>query len=72
MDFVQQLTWDGLGSYNNATRKAFTDPRDRQTDMFIKAHQALKFYWILGAGHAVSVTVLTISLILDIRFEDCV
>jgi len=54
MDFVQQLTWDGLSNYNGARRLAFERASDRQTEMYVKAHDRFKFYWVLGAGHAVA------------------
>jgi len=54
MDWVQQFTWDQLGNYNGATRRAFTKPEDGQTDMFVKAFNRFKFYWVLGGGHAIA------------------
>jgi serine carboxypeptidase 1 len=53
MDWVDQLTWDQMGNYHGAVRRAFTKPEDGQTDMFVKAFNRFKFYWVLGAGHAV-------------------
>jgi len=53
MDFVEQLTWEQLPNYNGATRRPFIDPRDQQTYMFVKSFNRFKFYWVLGAGHAV-------------------
>lgn len=55
MDWVQKLTWNELSKFNNATRQPFVDDATRQTDMYVKAHDRFKFYWVLGAGHAVSV-----------------
>jgi len=54
MDWVQKLTWSGLGNYNNAIRRPFTKPEDGQTDMFVKAFNRFKFYWVLGGGHAIA------------------
>jgi len=54
MDWVQKLTWSGLGNYNGANRRPFTKATDGQTEMFVKAYNRFKFYWVLGGGHAVA------------------
>jgi Serine carboxypeptidase len=54
MDWVQQLSWDGLNTYNNASRQWFVDDATRQVEMYVKANGNFKFYWVLAAGHAVS------------------
>jgi len=54
MDWVKQLTWEGLGNYNGARREAFERASDRQTEMYVKAHDRFKFYWVLGGGHAIA------------------
>jgi len=54
MDWVQQLTWPNLGNYNSANRQWFVNPDNKQTEMYVKAHDRFKFYWVLGAGHVVS------------------
>jgi len=54
MDWVQQLTWSQLGNYNTATRKAFIKETDGQTELYVKAFNRFKFYWLLLGGHAVA------------------
>jgi len=53
MDWVQQLKWENLGRYNTANRQWFVDAVIQQTEMYVKAFDRFKFYWVLGAGHAV-------------------
>jgi serine carboxypeptidase 1 len=53
MQWVQKLTWPNLANYNNATRQWFVNQDTRQTEMFVKAHNQFKFYWVLDAGHSV-------------------
>jgi serine carboxypeptidase 1 len=53
MQWVQKLTWSNLANYNNATRQWFVNQDTRQTEMFVKAHNQFKFYWVLDAGHSV-------------------
>jgi len=53
MDWVSQLTWDRMPNYYGATRKPFVNPADGQTEMYVKAFNRFKFYWVLAAGHAV-------------------
>ncbi|KAK2170941.1 hypothetical protein NP493_1124g00036 [Ridgeia piscesae] len=55
MDWVQRLTWDGLDYYNNAPRTPLLTPSTGQTEAFVKAHDNFRFYWMLQAGHSVSV-----------------
>lgn len=51
--WVQTLTWLGLEDYNSADRQTLLNPDTQLTEGFVKAHDRLKFYWILGAGHSV-------------------
>jgi len=53
MRWVQTLTWPELDRYNSADRQTLFDPDTQITEAFVKAHDRLKFYWILGAGHSV-------------------
>jgi serine carboxypeptidase 1 len=53
MNWVQQLTWPNLPNYNNASRVWFVNQDTVQTEMYVKAHDRFKFYWVLGAGHMV-------------------
>jgi serine carboxypeptidase 1 len=53
MDWVQQLTWENMDNYYRAERKPFVRAEDKQTEMYVKAFNRFKFYWVLGAGHAV-------------------
>ena len=53
MRWVQTLTWPGLDGYNSADRLTLLDPDTQLTEAFVKAHDRLKFYWILGGGHSV-------------------
>ena len=54
MDWVQQLKWANIGDYYAANRQWFVNAATEQTEMYVKAHDRFKFYWVLGAGHAVS------------------
>jgi len=53
MRWVQTLSWPGLDNYNSTDRQALVNPDTELTEAFVKAHDRLKFYWILGAGHSV-------------------
>ena len=53
MRWVQTLTWPGLDHYNSADRMALRNPDTQLTEAYVKVHDRLKFYWILGAGHSV-------------------
>jgi len=53
MRWVQTLSWPGLDGYNSADRQTLIDPDRGRTEAFVKAHDRLKFYWILDAGHSV-------------------
>jgi len=53
MRWIQTLSWPGLEAYNSAARQTLTNPDTQLTEGFVKAHDRLKFYWILGAGHSV-------------------
>jgi len=53
LDWVQQLKWNNLGDYNSANRQWFVNAQSLQTEMYVKAYDRFKFYWVLGAGHAV-------------------
>jgi hypothetical protein len=56
LNWVQQLKWDGLNDYNSADRQWFVDDSTKQVEMYVKANDRFKFYWVLAAGHAVSST----------------
>jgi len=53
MRWVQTLSWPGLDNYNSADRQTLLNHDTELTEAFVKAHDRLKFYWILGAGHSV-------------------
>ncbi len=53
MDWVQQLTWDGIAAYNTCDRKTLVDPDTWYTEAFLKEYQRFKFFWIRNAGHMV-------------------
>jgi len=53
MRWIRTLSWPGLEAYNSAARQTLTNPDTQLTEGFVKAHDRLKFYWILGAGHSV-------------------
>ncbi|CAD5119652.1 DgyrCDS8246 [Dimorphilus gyrociliatus] len=53
MLWVQKLKWENMPNYFSADRVALTTPENGQTEMFVKAHEQFKFYWVLRAGHAV-------------------
>ncbi|KAK2139433.1 hypothetical protein LSH36_1793g00009 [Paralvinella palmiformis] len=54
MNIVNKMTWPGIPGYMNSTKTALTDPdRPGQTELFVKAHNNFKFYWVINAGHMV-------------------
>jgi serine carboxypeptidase 1 len=53
MDWVQKLSWGNLNDYNTADRQWFVNEATVQTEMYVKAYERFKFYWVLAAGHAV-------------------
>jgi len=52
MDWVKQLKWPNIGDYYAANRQWFVDAATKQTEMYVKAYDRFKFYWVLAAGHA--------------------
>ena len=50
---IRDRTWPGLDHYNSADRMALLNPDTQLTEAYVKVHDRLKFYWILGAGHSV-------------------
>ena len=60
MDWMQRLTWKGLDRYNNAPRMAFLSPSTEQTETYLKAYDNFRVYWMLRAGHAVSIITHTL------------
>lgn len=52
--------WEGLKTFNNMDRKPFFCDSEGMavTKGFLKSYQNFHFYWILGAGHFVSVLCL--------------
>ena len=57
MDFVEKFIWPGKDDYEEKDRTPLVDPETKQTETFVKAHGAFKYYWILRSGHSVSLTV---------------
>ncbi|URE27500.1 signal peptide peptidase-like [Musa troglodytarum] len=54
--WVQKLKWKGLKQFNSMDRKPlYCHGGEQITKGFLKSYQNLRFYWILGAGHFVSV-----------------
>jgi len=53
MSWVQTLTWPELNNYYSSERQTLRNPDSQITEAFVKAHDRLKFYWILNAGHSV-------------------
>jgi len=70
MRWVQTLSWPALDSYNSAERLTLVNPDTRLTEAFVKAHDRLKFYWILGAGHSVRTSPVSI-LTLCSHYRQC-
>ncbi|URE46315.1 serine carboxypeptidase-like, partial [Musa troglodytarum] len=59
--WVQKLKWEGLKTFNYMDRKPlYCDSQGMAvTKGFLKSYQNFRFYWILGAGHFVSVFCLS-------------
>lgn len=53
MLWVQKLKWPNMANYFSADRDPLTTPENGQTEMFVKAFEQFKFYWVQRAGHAV-------------------
>ena len=54
---MDKLTWSNLSKFKAANRTPvypLTDPTRTNTGAFYQAYQNLAFYWILKAGHLVS------------------
>ncbi|XP_051988380.1 retinoid-inducible serine carboxypeptidase-like [Xyrauchen texanus] len=52
--WVKQLKWDGLQSFNKIKWTALEDPQtESQTGAFYKTYKNFAFYWILKAGHMI-------------------
>ena len=65
MSFVNRMDWPGKAAYMNSVRQPLVDPETGQTETIVKAKSDFKYYWILRAGHSVSVHLqYTISLTL--------
>ena len=52
---METLTWPGKEEFFLKEKSPLYDPETGQVDMFVKAHNNLKYYLVLGAGHAVSI-----------------
>ncbi|KAL4578791.1 hypothetical protein LXL04_014922 [Taraxacum kok-saghyz] len=53
--WINKLKWNGLSTYLNLARTPLYCGEDKSTTKgFFKAYQNFAFYWILGAGHFVS------------------
>ena len=55
------IRWDGLGNFINSPRTPIYCSKEGQsgTQAFVKSYKNLKFYWILGAGHMVSLFIIS-------------
>lgn len=54
--WVRKLKWTELPKFNQLKWKPlYSDPESSETSAFVKSHKNLAFYWILRAGHMVSV-----------------
>nr|KAJ0186249.1 hypothetical protein LSAT_V11C900501050 [Lactuca sativa] len=54
--WIKKLKWDGLSEYMNLNRTPLYCGEDKSTTKgFYKSYQNFAFYWILGAGHYVSI-----------------
>ena len=51
--WMNKLTWEGKTKFDKAERKLLANPDTRKPEMFVKAHDTLKMYWILNSGHVV-------------------
>ena len=54
MAWVDTLQWCGMEEYRQATRIALTQADTDVVELYVKAHAQLKFYWVMNAGHVVS------------------
>ena len=52
--WVERLKWSGLGGYHGARKRPMRNPDTGEIEMYLKAYDNFKFFWIVGAGHAVS------------------
>lgn len=59
--WVQTLTWPGLTEYNRSHRQTLSDPETGEVESFLKESDRFKFFWILDAGHEVSVATMELS-----------
>ena len=50
---MNKLTWDGKVEFDKAERKLLANPDTKKPEMFVKAHDHLKMYWMLNSGHVV-------------------
>ena len=51
--WMNKLTWEGKTKFDKAERKLLANPDTQKPEMFVKAHDTLKMYWILNSGHVV-------------------
>ncbi|KZV42612.1 serine carboxypeptidase-like 51-like [Dorcoceras hygrometricum] len=56
--WVAKLKWDGLKSFLSKDRTPIYCGQEKMTKGFYKSYRNLHFYWILGAGHFVSLSFL--------------
>ncbi|RWW09724.1 hypothetical protein GW17_00026779 [Ensete ventricosum] len=66
MTFQILFRWKGLKQFNSMDRKPLYCHGGKQiTKGFLKSYQNLHFYWILGAGHFVSVLFVSYGVPVD-------
>ena len=60
--WIRRLTWPGLQTFHNKERIQIMNPNTHETDMFVKATDRLKFYWVMRSGHVVPLDVPDVAL----------
>ena len=53
MQLARRFTWDGMADFYAAPRVPLEGP-EGYMEMFVSAHDKMKYYWMLNGGHAVS------------------
>ncbi|BAH92184.1 Os03g0393700 [Oryza sativa Japonica Group] len=55
--WVKKLKWDGLKNFLSLPRQPLKCGSSKGTKAFVRSYKNLHFYWILGAGHFVSLNI---------------
>ncbi len=52
--WLQRLTWHGMDSFYAKPRLPLVDPDTDKIEMYVRATDQLKFYWVLESGHGIA------------------